>query len=58
MSNVIKFPTKSIKPLGHTLRNPVQEEFGDRMANVRKSLDRINKLMSELKAMSTTKEGE
>ena len=31
------------------LRNPEAEDFGDRLQRIRSSLERINKLMSELK---------
>ena len=59
MSKVIQFPKPKQKLHidweKHTtnasphFKRPNNEDFGDRMARIRESLDKINKLMAELK---------
>lgn len=45
MNNVIKFPIKKKQ----SIVRPSAEDFGDRIQNIRSSLEKINTLMVELK---------
>jgi hypothetical protein len=38
------------------LKGPETADFGDRLSRIRSSLDKINRLMSELKRMSSTEQ--
>ena len=40
------------------LKGPESPDFGDRLQRIRSSLDKINRLMTELKKMSADGEGE
>ena len=57
MSNVIKFPEPKRTTTSHDYRIPKTPDQDERIQRIRSSLDKINKLMAELKNLNTPSEG-
>ena len=57
MSNVVKFPEPKRATTSQDHRIPKTIDHDDRIQRIRSSLEKINKLMAELKNLNTTSEG-